>query len=410
MASYNRTKNKNQEGNFMKKAARIVASLILAGAMSAVAMADNDFEFKGYARAGVLYNAGLKQVGGIDTKYIGRLGNENESPYMEAELVKNFKAGKTWGKYHVMFATESRGKTTWDPAEGSVMTRQAFVEMGGFAFAPKATVWAGKRYYGRDDVHVTDFYWRDLSGTGAGVQGLMDGNLDIAMINGRNEGSTADGNITNINLDARYRMGNFEFEGLVGLYGGAEDAGQGEDTIVQGAVVYGMSNFFGMGAGFSKVALQAGTNTGAWNLGTTPWTPGGNSDMSAIRLSAFGVTDMGKWQIMPAFRYEYTSPKDGDGMTEISAVVRPQYVVNDNFVMAFEAGLGTHSYWGADTEMSYKLTAAPTLKLDSNGFWNRPELRAFVTYVGGNDDFGKISADGKDESELRIGTQAEVWF
>lgn len=407
----------------MKKAARIVASLILAGAMSAVAMADNDFEFKGYARAGVLYNTSLNNMNGTNAKQVGRLGNENESPYMEAELIKNFKAGKVWGKYHVMLAAESRNKQSWDAAShqidqwgnhnvnanGTVQTRQAFVEMGGFGFAPKATVWAGKRFYGRDDIHITDFYWRDLSGTGAGVQGLMNGNLDLAMINGENSGTHKDGgNMSNVNFDARYRFDKFEVEGLLGIRSGAADTK--ETAIMQGALTYSPSGFFNVGSGFSKIALQAGINCANWNLGNLYEADGGIEGTNAYRVSAYGVTDIGgNWQIMPQARFELQTPDEGDSTWDLNLVARPQMIMSENMLLAFEAGLDFANN-GDDTYMAYKFTVAPTLKLDTNGFWNRPELRAFVTYVGQDKERGMVSADGKDESELRFGTQAEVWF
>lgn len=394
----------------MKKAARIVASLILAGAMSAVAMADNSFEFKGYARAGVMYNTALNSnAGDIDKNSIGRLGNDaNDSPYMEAELIKNFKAGQAWGKYHVMMAASSGNKATWDDNTGKVHARQAFVEMGGLKFAPKATVWVGKRFYGRDDIHITDFYYRDLSGTGAGVQGLMNGNLDLAWINGENQGTdTKDGgNMSNINLDARYRFDKFEAEGLVGIRKGA--AADKETSLVQGALTYSPSGFFNVGSGFSKVVLQAGVNCASWNLGKTYEQDGALDGVNAVKLLAFGVTDIGeKWQIMPQAVFDYTDPKSGDGTWNLSLVARPQMIMSENMIMAFEAGYAMHND-GNDTTSDYKLTVAPTLKLDANAFWNRPELRAFVTYVGHSDN--KISVDGKDKSELRFGTQAEVWF
>lgn len=432
----------------MKKAARIVASLILAGAMSAVAMADNDMEFKGYARSGALYNTQLGSVGSVDLNNIGRLGNENDSPYMEAELVKNFKAGKSTGKYHIMLAHGNGGKGTWTEA---VAVRQCFVEMTGLSIAPTATVWAGKRFYGRDDVHITDKYWRNMSGTGAGVTGLLGNTLDLAMVNGGNPGiglKDKSGDVSNVTFDARYKLpkmgpGVLELEGALTLLNGADDtkAGNGDESAsngIQGAAIYGMSSFFNVGSGFSKVALQYGMNAAAGNVGDTEWGIKAKDDIgtdnsgkmnvsydgaSMLRFSAFGVTDLGKWQVMPAFYYEYkavdcdiTNANLVDNKSVISATIRPEYVVSDNFVLAFEAGyalIENNNFVKKADGGEYKLTVAPTLKLDSTGFWNRPELRAFVSYVGKDKDLGGIYTNDKgtaETSEMRIGTQAEVWF
>ncbi len=41
---------------------------------------------------------------------------------------------------------------------------------------PDATLWAGKRFYQRHDVHLNDFYYWDISGPGAGVE-----NIDVGV-------------------------------------------------------------------------------------------------------------------------------------------------------------------------------------------------------------------------------------
>jgi maltoporin len=43
------------------------------------------------------------------------------------------------------------------------------------------TFWAGQRYYRRDDIHIHDFYWRDFTGIGAGVEGINIGDSKLAV-------------------------------------------------------------------------------------------------------------------------------------------------------------------------------------------------------------------------------------
>jgi len=219
------------------KTGKAIALLAVTAALSGTVMADDSFEFKGYTRAGVLYNSGLKYVGGVDKNHVGRLGNE-EDMYVEAELVKNVKAGQTWSKYHLLMAGGTTANPTWDSGSSGLHIRNAFVEIGGVEFAPTATFWVGKRFYGRDDIHITDFYWRDMSGNGAGVQGLVDGALDVAIINGNGSGNF-EGNNSNINLDVRYKtpMG-LEIEGILGLRGDASEVDAGsEDMTTQIAAI-----------------------------------------------------------------------------------------------------------------------------------------------------------------------------
>ncbi|MGL5950379.1 MAG: carbohydrate porin, partial [Cetobacterium sp.] len=61
--------------------------------------------------------------------------------------------------------------------------------------------------------------------------------------------------------------------------------------------------------------------------------------------------------------------------------------------------------------VSYKLTFAPTFKLDTNQFWARPEIRTYVSYLGYRDEFKSEGIKEKDsEKGLTVGVQAEVWF
>ena len=52
---------------------------------------------------------------------------------------------------------------------------------------PTATFWAGARFYDRQDVHINDFYYRDPSGFGGGVEDVALGErakLAVAWIGG----------------------------------------------------------------------------------------------------------------------------------------------------------------------------------------------------------------------------------
>ncbi|MCV5977545.1 carbohydrate porin, partial [Escherichia coli] len=77
-------------------------------------------------------------------------------------------------------------------------------------FAPEATLWAGKRYYQRHDIHISDFYYWNISGAGAGVEGIEAGPGKVSFAWVRNDrGDIADpgndGGATNVNtLDVRY--------------------------------------------------------------------------------------------------------------------------------------------------------------------------------------------------------------
>lgn len=428
----------------MKKAARIVASLILAGAMASVAMAG--FEYHGYGRAGVLLNSkggeSLRDEGGFAPSdngtfvlggpaqpflyNIGRLGNENNN-YYEGVLTNTTKAGSVNASTTVRIANKDTDYSAY-PAGASkgVFVRELYSEISNLPFAPKATVWAGKRFYGRDDIHINDFYWRVMDGTGAGIQNIEAGPgvIDLAFIcaSKQNDGNfpeTEKGRNVQKNIDFRYRgvkaLGG-TIEGEVAVASSTKATGAGNaDSGLQLAGAYGRSDFFGLTSGSTKVAVQYGTGLGA-NLGDTAGT-WMNEDAVAMRALAWGVADVSdKLKVSPSFVFQNVKDlygKSNPGSTSFMALtVRPQYNFTRNLALVGELGYGSAKQWSKKTATLTKLTIAPTITLDDTSFWTRPQLRAFVTYamwdkdkIGMYDD----AFDGKDNGTT-YGVQMETWF
>jgi maltoporin len=82
---------------------------------------------------------------------------------------------------------------TFDPSS-DFRFREMFVQ-GGNLFSGRlssAKFWAGNRYYARQDIHVNDFWYTDLSGYGGGVEdiGLGKARASLAYI-GSTHPSTA---------------------------------------------------------------------------------------------------------------------------------------------------------------------------------------------------------------------------
>jgi maltoporin len=397
-----------------------------------------DFEFHGYARSGLLMNSngrgGKAFSTGRTPKY--RLGNEDET-YMELELVKNFYLEDgSWAKYHVMLADSVESTNDWTGGDGDLNLRQAFVEMGNLptftgAFE-ESVIWAGKRFYGRDDVHINDFYFRDFSGTGGGIQNIKlgSGHFDLGLI-GRNFEDVDSTDVEVYTLDARYRINNWEFElaahsakdnDKVRTGGNAwqEDLA---DTGYQGYINYNLPGFYGLtDAGFSRVYVQGGQGLGS-ELGRAGGYGGNYDDQKAFRAGSFGQATLNdKWDIFVTTTFEQQKDKkDGAGedvdFKWASFGLRPVYKINKNFELQFEAG-----YDWVDVEDTkngdkdggiWKATFAPTFKLDTDAFWGRPEIRTFVTYANWDSDIGDLNGDLDDYSSSdgwNFGVQAEVWF
>jgi maltoporin len=154
----------------MKKVSAIaaaVAATLAAGSAFAV-------DFHGYMRAGVGVSADGGQQVTFEKNKIGRLGNEGDV-YGEVQLGKEVynNNGKTF-YVDSMFAMTSNGSNDWESTsancgldgagdvkcvdDAQFALRQFNVQAKGVLdFAPEATLWAGKRYYQRHDIHISDF-------------------------------------------------------------------------------------------------------------------------------------------------------------------------------------------------------------------------------------------------------------
>ena len=133
-------------------------------------------DFHGYARSGIGWTSGGGEltafsVNGGGSKY--RLGNESDT-YAELKLGQElFKEGNQSIYFDSLLAYGGTlHKNDW--TETSPALRELNVQFKNFAegVLPEATLWAGKRFYQRHDVHMNDFYYWDISGPGAGVENI----------------------------------------------------------------------------------------------------------------------------------------------------------------------------------------------------------------------------------------------
>ena len=135
----------------MKKVSLIaaaVATTLAAGSAFAV-------DFNGYMRAGI----GISGNGEGDVSFmkngIGRLGNENDN-YYEFGLSEELESGEQTWRVESMIAQGNDGAAGWEDGDFNV-AQFAVKAKGVLAFDRDATLWAGKTYYQRKDIHITRF-------------------------------------------------------------------------------------------------------------------------------------------------------------------------------------------------------------------------------------------------------------
>ena len=411
-----------------------------------------DLEFEGYLRSGW----GSDGKGGAQSAFQApnsgakyRLGNETET-YMEAAFISktpsdqipddklSFEAG-----IRLAYVTPNANNNDFD-TETSL--REAFARVGGVIDSdPGAQIWAGQRFYSRYDIHMNDFYYRDMSGAGGGLEGLTLGNdavkVSLAWIGGsvdelRSNGVAFDddtGRLSKNNID----VGLYDISvpgGTVALYG-TWSSFKG-DTIIDDegqTVILGDSDGF---AGslihdshptpylHNRLAAQYGTGA-AYNFRSQLLLPDvfdqpglTEIDVDALRtwrvLNQLDLKGHGPWSLLSLVLFEnndYDTPQF-DSLKWYSAGVRPAYHFADHLSLALEAGWDYTDQSNGLSGSVYKLTLAPQIT-PSPIAYSRPSLRAYFTYAWWDDEFvGSVGSPSfiNDDEGLALGVQVEAWW
>lgn len=430
----------------MMKGLKLLPVVLAVGAaMGASAVRAEGIEYHGYTRiqAGGTSEGGNLQCfqGGWPVRAKYRLGNECDN-YSEHSFGLGFgDTNDVWAKYHLTLALQDKG-TEPDNTATSISTtknnagvvtdvsssqsfnflhRENFFEMGGFFGAgalENATVWVGKRFYNRHDIHMNDFYYWTNNGVGAGIQEIKAGPTKLAFAYLQNS-PNANG-VNDVNAK-RYAMRFYDisltdstkFEGeLVAIQGSTASttnkAGSGQSLFLQ-------VSQNGVLGGFNNVALVLGRGLGGDGFEWLPTYAGGGDAASgarSMRIHDHLYFDFKGTNITGTATASYAEykPAGGDKLTWTSYGIRPQYNFSKNFSVAVEYGHDEGKN-GASKPKLDKLTIAPQLAL-SPGAWARPVLRAFVTQAKWNADAGTQANGvfGTKTSGTTFGVQAEAWW
>jgi len=417
-------------------------------------------DFSGYFRAGYgRDNRGGPQVGfqapGALAKY--RLGNEAEN-YGELAFGKNFYAPDYFNGQPAerpdgtpagaVVRVQAR-ISIYDPYQDSLSSSstqfglpEAWASIGNvLASQPGMKFWAGSRYYRRQDIHINDFFFSNLSGSGGGVEdietplgkvafawigaGASSGFSDLPQPDAANQAGFSKGNWDLRLYDVPVPFGKGEFDATYAhADSGFDAAGNSAPGSDGGAFMFlHTREQFISQDGVNKFSLQVGTGpakTFTSGFETFQLTngvfirPDPHNSWRFRATEHFTANVNDHFSIGPALVYQYTDyGSEGGKVQWASAGVRPIYYFNRYFSVAAESGVDWVDNEDADTrDYLAKVTLAPQVAL-GNRFMSRPVIRAFVTYAHwGNDFVGQVGGPdytGQNEG-LTYGMQMEAWW
>lgn len=399
-------------------------TLVATAAMTLLSTAAGAVDWNGYFRTGP--GASSKDVSracyglnGPGLKY--RLGNECDF-YGEFALSQSAKLEGVDYKAYLM-TNLFNGQT--DSGSASVGINQMYAEGKGYDIAPDTNFWIGKRFYGRADVHIVDTFYVNLSGVGAGADipvGI--GTLGVAYfhtdVNATNSGNRFNFDLGGIETNPRGKLRvlatitRADFNG--GKSGAALTLQHNQDIRRLGAVQQ-KDVFFELDEGGNTFWLQFAQGSAGLDGNFGSLTAG--SDVKSFRVVESLAWQKGPFGGQAQVMFQQDKSTAGGKVNSSTLGGRGSYAFTKNFKLVGELGLSQKK---PDTTASQKLTKftlAPTLSTGP-GFWNRPELRLYVTTAkwndaanaaaGANGLIGASAATANKTSGTSYGFQAEMWF
>ena len=455
---------------YIMKAKWLPLSAAVALAFASVSASAVDFH--GYMRAGLQTSTNGGEVyclgnGNLGHK-VGRLGDEcdtyaeltlNQEVYNKAGskfTVNTLIAYGTTEGYQDLQGNSCQGATSTGPWAGQRLSAREL--WAGYTSDLGYTIWAGKRFYQRKDIHIMDFYYLNNSGYGAGIEGIDVGygNVAFAVTKWAN-----DSGVTNAagNLDETYRRNVYKLDlrwNAIPVGFGTLDASviyalpfisdqqkeaannQRANTANSGALVT-LDHAYNFNTDslslMNHFVVQYGTN-GFASVGTYGNHTGDNytpdTNAQGLRLIDWGTLDVGNFGLGYSLLWAHLNSDDGHKNSqawtvtrsgwEYSIVLRPEYKWTDYTRTTLELGYSAMktSSWVADPAKYddpdvYKVTLAQQFT-PGKGFWSRPAIRFYVSYIGG-DQYGNgldpnYAAKNKDGDEYQVtfGSQVEAWW
>ena len=368
---------------------------------------------RGYLRLGLGSTDGNDmitfQLDGAESKY--RLGNESDV-YGEFGIGygKTLENGSEFiSEFMFNVYGDSNAYTNGAEFAGDSGVVQAYagIENVGDAAFREAFFWAGRRFYRRRDVHMTDFYYENMSGDGAGVENARIGPVGLSTAVFYYDDDAID--YQSASLDARVHdiaMGG----PWLGEVGASWINGSGRDqTGDDGWSLRFHLESDDLSWGQMRNALMFAKGAGIEfnSIGASY----ADSDDSRVRFVSQALIETSDaFQSQATFVLQQ-SEIDDEEETWVSAGVRPQYNFTKDWGAALELGYDWFDDNSGDRWLS-KVTLAPFYSFGKEGFFARPQLRAFVTFAKWS-DVGAITNQsqlGNVTDGTTFGLQIEHWW
>jgi maltoporin len=256
---------------------------------------------------------------------------------------------------------------------------QAYVEWSKMPALGGGSLWAGRRFYKRNDINISDFFYWNQSATGFGLDRVAIGDYKYSYVFSRKDSVFQKEKITRQDFNVEGFKVNPGGEIEVGVSFIRAPSGDNTHDGWSTAVQHKQASFLG---GQNKFALQYGEGPGT-ALGYTgdPGLDRSNRSWRAVEIFDWQSTRNFGGQFNVVFQKD--KRQDDADQNWLSIGVRPVYGFTEEFKLAVELGRDQVTAPGGTRKLT-KLTIAPTWSPNGPGFNDRPEIRLYYTYARWN--------------------------
>ena len=442
-------------------------------------------ELHGYMRSGVgrSSNGGeqvsffLANSNGSPTGGPGyRLGNETDN-YLELAFDIRAYEGKDGSNFKLHFrpsfreyysardaSADAGGNSDGNNAGGSnqqIWVREAWGEATGVLGTSSAlkdtTLWVGRRFYNRMDLHLRDEWYWNNSGDGFGIESINLGGAKLSYAYVQHDKFNVDGNDkvgnyspwNNANaigvgggkcvvgshdlrvydiplwqggsliLGAQYNQASVNSGNAVANAAATKDISANNNGGVQYSLVLNQANVMG---GDNRFYATWGNGSTFWNW-YNPEVTTENKWFEFMDVAYLKLAPKLEMQAVALFRrQEGVGTMKDNSNKYISIGARPVYFFTKHFSVAAEIGLDKEKFDNQSTDRNLLKKTIALQWQPQASFWSRPSIRLFVTQANWNKNAdswnivgqgafgGAINNQATQTSGMTYGAQIEAWW
>ncbi len=305
-------------------------------------------------------------------------------------------------------------------------------------FRPDLSVWLGRIFYDRKDVHMNDYFWLNTgqgANLGAGIElDRLLGELKIAAFQLKDDDDILEKDIYSYSYDFRLLDIELNQQHKLNLFAEYVHREGGDPLTVNGtSIKTDTKDGFGLAAWIDSKISDNITNTVAIIYRQGAAFRQSNNNPNPVREDqGFDLDDAHYWELNNNFVYdsdvysiewaavirsEDRGVNNNSDTQWYSTGVRPIVYLTDHFNIAIEAGIDYVDNDVLDVSGQVSKFTAALQYSKSRGYYSRPVVRLFATKAYWSDDFEGLVGAGpgdapfaNDTDGLTFGIQFEHWW